>query len=168
MSRMSAVGLTALFVMISSSTFAQSPPTIARSPETLTQAASQALADRRIDVVRVTLGLTADQARLWPAVEEAIRSRAAARHQRLVTLATRIREQREVTPIEMLLDRSDALAQRAAGLKKLADAWKPLYESLDDNQKQRLRFLAVYVLREMRDAVAARQMQSEDEEEDGE
>ena len=48
-------------------------------------------------------------------------------------------------------------------LKKLADAWQPLYASLDDNQKARLRFLAVYVLREMRDAVESRRMQSEDE-----
>ena len=58
------------------------------------------------------------------------------------------------------------LAQRAAGLKKLADAWQPLYASLNDAQKERLRFLAVYVLQEMRDAVESRRMQSEDEEDE--
>jgi hypothetical protein len=62
-----------------------------------------------------------------------------------------------------LRDRADAVATRAADLKKLADAWQPLYASLDDNQKARLRLLAVYVLREMRDAVESRRLQAEDE-----
>ena len=48
----------------------------------------------------------------------------------------------------------------------LADAWKPLYETLDANQKSRLRFLAAYVLREMRDAAEARRMQLEDHEDE--
>ena len=51
-------------------------------------------------------------------------------------------------------------------MKKLADAWQPLYQSLDTNQKQRLRFITVYVLREMRDALASRQMQLEGEDDD--
>jgi hypothetical protein len=64
-------------------------------------------------------------------------------------------------PIELLRMRADALAERAAGLKKLVDAWQPLYETLDANQKARMRFLAAVVLREMRDAAESRRMQLE-------
>jgi|SRR3954447_21302501 len=71
-----------------------------------------------------------------------------ARRQRLVNLAARLTGHRELNPVELLRDRADALATRAEGLKRLADAWQPLYASLDDNQKARLRLLAVYVLRE--------------------
>ena len=86
-----------------------------------------------------------------------------ARRQRLVNLAARLTGHRELNPVELLRDRADALATRAERLKRLADAWQPLYASLDDNQKARLRFLAVYVVREMRDAVESRRLQAEDE-----
>jgi hypothetical protein len=109
------------------------------------------------------LQLKPDQEKYWPAVEEAIRARAMARRQRLVNLVARATGQREFNPVELLRDRADALATRAANLKKLADAWQPLYASLDDNQKARLRLLTVYVLREMRDAAESRRLQSEDE-----
>ena len=86
-----------------------------------------------------------------------------ARHQRLANLAARVSAPRESNPIELLRERADVLAQRAAGLKKLADAWQPLYESLDPDQKLRLRFLTLYVLREMGDALESRRMRIEDE-----
>jgi len=38
--------------------------------------------------------------------------------------------------------RADVMGQRAAGLKKLADAAGPLYKSLDDGQKRRFALLA--------------------------
>jgi hypothetical protein len=44
-------------------------------------------------------------------------------------MGERVSELREGgDPIEGLRERADALAQRAAGLKKLADAWQPLYQ----------------------------------------
>ena len=122
--------------------------------------------DRRIEVIKVAIGLTPDQAKLWPAVEDAIRARLTARHARLMNLAARANQPGEVNPIELLRNRADALTQRAAALKKLADAWQPLFATLDENQKLRLKFLAVYVLREMRDAVEARRMMSEDDQEE--
>jgi zinc resistance-associated protein len=82
-----------------------------------------------------------------------------------VNLAARAKAD-EVNPIEILRHRADALTQRAAALKTLADAWQPLFATLDENQKRRLKFLAVYVLREMRDAVETRRIMSEDEHED--
>ena len=38
--------------------------------------------------------------------------------------------------------RAEVMGQRAAGLKKLADAAGPLYKSLDDGQKRRFAMLA--------------------------
>jgi LTXXQ motif family protein len=135
-------------------------------PQLLSDADLQALTNRRIEVVKFALALTPEQEKYWPAVEDAIRARATARHQRLAKLAARLKSQQESDPVELLRERADVLAQRAAGLKKLADAWQPLYQGLDANQKQRLRFITVYVLREMRDALASRQMQLEGEDDD--
>lgn len=120
--------------------------------------ASNALIERRIDVVKSALALTPEQVQYWPAVGQAIRARIQARHQRLARLAARLDDHTEVSPIDLMNRRADALSAHSASLKSLADAWKPLYESLDPAQKVRLRVLAAYVLREMRDAVEARRM----------
>ena len=112
------------------------------------------------------LQLKPDQEEYWPAVEEAIRAKAAARHAFLEKLASLGEQKREFNATALLRGRADALAQRSARLKALADAWDPLIQTLDARQKLRLRFLSVYVLREMRDAVESRLMQDEDEDYD--
>ena len=156
----------ALLVATSTLGQAQAPASSGSVREALSETASKALIDRRIDVIKAVIILTPDQAKLWPAVEDAIRARLTARHARLVSLAARASKADEVNPIELLRHRADALTQRAAALKKLADAWQPLFATLDENQKLRLKFLAVYVLHEMRDAVETRHMMSEDEHEE--
>jgi LTXXQ motif family protein len=122
------------------------------------------LADQRIDLIKAALQLKADQEKYWPPVEEAIRARAMAWHARLENLSSRMSEMREsknegtrgFNPVAMLNARADALTQRAAGLKKLADAWQPLYQTLDATQKQRMRILLVAFHHEMKDAVESR------------
>lgn len=79
---------------------------------------------------------TPEQEKHWPAVAEAIRAKAEARYQ-----GAAFAERRDGDPIERLRKRADASAQRAAALKKLADAWQPLYQSLDSDQKTRMRVL---------------------------
>ncbi len=74
---------------------------------------------------------------------------------------------RDRDPITFMNRRADALAQRSADLKSLADAWRPLYQSLTPDQKRRMAFLMVLVVREMRSAVEQRRIQSA-EEDDGE
>jgi LTXXQ motif family protein len=155
-------GLAAFLLAAPQLAHAQAPST-AGPVQLLSDTDLKALTDRRIEVLRFALGLTPDQAKYWPAVEEAIRARVTARHERLATLAARVNSPRESNPIELLRERADVLAQRAAGLKKLADAWQPLYDSLDAAQKLRLRFLTLYVLREMGDALESRRMRMEDE-----
>jgi hypothetical protein len=56
------------------------------------------------------------------------------------------------------------LAQRSADLDKLAEAWQPLYNTLSQEQRKRMAALAVFVLRDMNDAVDRRRAQSEDNE----
>src|ERR1700756_133681 len=71
-----------------------------------------ALTDARIAVVKAALQLTPEQAKYWPAVEDAIRARAAARQVRLATMRERVSELREGEgdPVEILRERGDALA----------------------------------------------------------
>jgi hypothetical protein len=57
------------------------------------------------------------------------------------------------------------LTQRGADLKKLADAWQPLYQTFTPEQKRRLGFVAVSALRELRDGVEERRIRAADEEE---
>jgi hypothetical protein len=56
--------------------------------------------------------------------------------------------------------------QMHAVLKKLADAWQPLYQTLSPDQKRRMALLTIFTIREMRNAVEQRRLQSEDDDED--
>jgi hypothetical protein len=118
------------------------------------------ITDARIDVLKNALQLTPDQEKYWPAVEAAIRARADARRARIESLA-KMREERPDI-FEVLRNRADNMAQRAAGLKQLVDAWQPLYKSLDDKQKLRLRVVAMVIMHDIRGAVR-HHMQNEEE-----
>jgi zinc resistance-associated protein len=121
-----------------------------------------ALIDARIGIVKAALQLTPEQAKYWPAVEEAIRSRAMGRQVRLAALS-RQRDQGDGDLVDDLRRRSDALAQRSTELKQLADAWQPLSATLTPEQKQRLRVFAVNILRLVPRAIDVRRMQMEDD-----
>src|SRR6516164_5031359 len=162
-------GATALLVTASSFAYAQAPSAGAR--ERLSAADLGTLTDARINIVKTALQLTPDQEKYWPAIEDAVRASAKDRQARITTAAARANELRERSPIEALRDRNpvdflhrraDALAQRAADLKKLADAWQPLYQTLNTEEKRRMAALALIVLSEARDAVEQRRLQSED------
>jgi hypothetical protein len=120
----------------------------------LSQADWNALTNERIAIVKAALQLTPEQQKYWPAIEEAIRARAQSRQQRVAGIEARLDQQPlSVDPIEFLHKRADALVQRGTSLKGLADAWQPLYQSLNPDQKRRMRLLLVDVLRDLRDAV---------------
>ena len=70
--------------------------------------------------------------------------------------AEQVRQGHQVDPVYLWRNRADALAQRATELKNLANAWQPLYQSLDADQKKRMRVPALAVIRQMGDAVDAR------------
>jgi hypothetical protein len=98
-----------------------------------------AFGDARIAALHAGLKLTAEQEKNWPAVESALRDLAKQRSERF---AARASGDRPKDPIERLNLRADVMGQRAASLKKLADAAGPLYKSLDESQKHRFVMLA--------------------------
>ena len=168
-----AVGVTALFVTAAPLAYADPPS--AGASERLTAADWDALTDARIKIVKAALQLTPDQEKYWPPIEEAIRIRAKDRQARIASAAERVRELRDRSRIEVLRDRNpiefmkrraDRLVQRAADLNRLADAWQPLYQTLEPEQKRRLAFLAIFAVREMRDAVEDRRVRSEDDDDE--
>ncbi|ACB96408.1 Spy/CpxP family protein refolding chaperone [Beijerinckia indica] len=160
-----ATGLTTLLIAGTSLAYAQQAGAPAQqSQQRLSAADRTALTDARIGIVKAALQLKPDQEKYWPAVENAIRARSAMREQRSAALQARLEKGGE--PIELMRARADNLTQRADTLRKLADAWQPLYASLDDNQKRRMRFLVSNVLHEAKEGVESRRMQEEETEEE--
>jgi hypothetical protein len=165
-----AASATALFITASPLAYAQTPSRAA--PERLSIAAWNTLTDLRLDLVKAALQLTPEQAKYWPPIESAIRARAQNRQARLAQIVETTGARTDENTVEawrsrdavaFLNRRADALAQRSADLKKLADAWQPLYQTLSPEQKQRMGALTLFVLHDMSDAVEQRRAQSEDE-----
>ena len=159
----------AFFVTAFPLAHAQAPTTGA--PQISGTEDADSLTDVRINIVKSALQLTPDQEKFWPAIEDAIRNRAKNRQARIANAAARVNELRDRSPVELLRDRdpvnfmhrrADALAQRSADLKKLAGAWEPLYKTLSPDQKQRMAFLTLYVLHEVRNAAEERTEEEED------
>ena len=168
--KMTVVGMTALFVTASPIAYAQSSSVATH--ERLSVSEWNALTDMRIDLVKSALQLTPDQAKYWPAVEEAIRTRAKDRQARAAKIAETTGARADDRPVEVLRNRdpvsfmnrrAEALAQRSADIKKLADAWQPLYGTLKPEQKRRMAAVAFFVLHDMSDAVEQRRLQDGDD-----
>ena len=133
----------------------------------LSAADLNALTDARVGIIKAALQLTPDQEKYWPAVEEAIRARAKNRQARL----ERVAELRDSglmeavgdrSPVELMQRRAEVLGQRAADLKKLADAWEPLYKTLTPDQKKRMAFATYAAMRGIRAAIEHR-IESDDD-----
>ena len=135
----------------------------AQMPERLSPSDLKAITDARIGLVKAALQLTPEQEKYWPAIEEAIRARAEARQRRVAGLEALSNQQGDLDPFKLLKNRADALAQKAASLNKLVDAWQPLYGTLNADQKRRLAFVAVHFLPALRDGYETRQMDAYDE-----
>jgi len=103
-----------------------------------------AFADARIAAVHAGLKLSADQEKLWPPVETAVREFAKLRIDRAnarMNAAQGDASQAPADPVARLRERADNMAISAAAMKKIADAADPLYKTLDDGQKRRLAVL---------------------------
>src|SRR5580704_19521082 len=106
-----------------------------------------AMADAKIAAVHAGLKLSADQEKLWPPVESAVRDlvkirmdRAKAREAQAAATNGNDPAARP-DPVTRLRNRADRMAVNAGALKKIADAADPLYKTLDDGQKRRLAML---------------------------
>lgn len=126
------------------------------------------LTDLRVNLVKAALQLTPDQEKYWPPLEEAIRTRAKNRQARL----ERVAELRDNGPMDALADRNpvdlmqrraDQLIQRGTDLKRVADAWQPLFKTLSQDQKKRMAFVTMVGVRAMRDVVEHRNDHEDDD-----
>jgi zinc resistance-associated protein len=104
-----------------------------------------AFTDARIAALKAGLELTPDQAKNWPAFEQAVRDMAQLRIERMQARQAReqqVDRQAAASPFDRLERRADNMSKSSAALKKVADAGAPLYQSLDDSQKGRFMVLA--------------------------
>jgi hypothetical protein len=109
----------------------------------LSTADISAFADARIAALKAGLQLTQDQAKNWPPFEQALRDMVQLRIQRVqARQAAGDQQQQSGTPFDRLSRRADNMAKASAALKKIADAGTPLYQSLNDDQKNRFVMLA--------------------------
>jgi hypothetical protein len=128
----------------------------------------KSVTDIRVGIVKGALQMTAEQEKLWPAVEDAIRARAKNRQARMERYAelhesAMMDTLHDRNPVELMQRRADALIQRGADLKKLADAWEPLYKTLSPDQKRRMGFVSYVAMRGMRDAMEHRSEAEDDD-----
>ena len=104
-----------------------------------------AFLDARLAALRVGLRLTADQEKLWPAMEAAARERAKSMmdlHQKEQNAGP------PANPVDGLRRHGEADMARGAMAVKLAEAAQPLWASLSDEQKRRMPMLARGILGE--------------------
>jgi hypothetical protein len=111
-----------------------------------------AFTDARIAALRAGLELTPDQAKNWPAFEQALRDMAQLRVQRVQARQSGDQQNQSqspnttpATPFDRMARRADNMAKTGAALKHVADAGGPLYQSLDDAQKGRFAKLARFL-----------------------
>jgi hypothetical protein len=105
-----------------------------------------AMTDAKIAAVHAGLKLTADQEKLWPPVESAVREFVKLRIDRAnaraaAAAAATPDDAKPVDPVTRLRNRAERMMASAAAMKKIADAADPLYKTLDDGQKRRLAML---------------------------
>jgi hypothetical protein len=104
-----------------------------------------AYTDARIAALKAGLELTPDQAKNWPAFEQALREMAQLRIGRKQAREARQQQgqnQAPTTPLERLSRRADNMIKASAVLKHIAETGTPLYMRLTDAQKERFTKLA--------------------------
>lgn len=93
------------------------------------------LLDAKLAGMKAALKLTPEQEKLWPAFETAVRDGVKLRMEMMGAMHEEMEKGERPSPIDMISRMSAHLAKASDALKKVADAAKPLYDSLDDTQK---------------------------------
>jgi len=149
MRKFTIIAVAALAIAGSTAVYAQYRPWLRQHMQHMRMSPEDraAFVDARIAAVHAGLRLTADQEKLWPPVESAVRDFAKLRLDRANARmqaqgdAQAQGQQKPDDPVARLRERADNMAASAAALKKIADAADPLYKTLDDGQKRRLAIL---------------------------
>lgn len=106
----------------------------------LSQEDRAAFTDARIAALRAGLRLTPEQEKNWPAFETALRDMAKVHAEHRA--ARRQPKPRSDDPVQQLRRHAEMMSNAGASLMRLADAQEPLYQGLDDSQKNRFRLLS--------------------------
>lgn len=132
---LAAFALSVSGVVVTAAVAAGDQPAGAAGPERMQRWAAdhQVMMDARLGGMKEALKLTANQYPLWEIFETAVRNGDKAR----VDDMREMMENRErMSPADRLDVMARHMARRAAELKKIAEAAKPFYASLDDTQKR--------------------------------
>jgi len=144
MKKFAIAGIAALAIAGSTAVYAQHRPWFHHHGR-MSSEDRAAFTDARIAAVKAGLKLNADQEKLWPPVEAAVRDFAKLRidraNARMNAGDDSKDSQKPDDPVARLRDRAETMAATAAAMKKIADAADPLYKTLDDGQKRRLALL---------------------------
>jgi hypothetical protein len=132
-------------VALSISSFALTAAIAASDQPTLVERFQQratdheAMMDAGLGGMKAALKLTPDQNPLWEAFENAVRS---AGKERVEDMRQMMENRERMSSVERLDAMSGHMARRAEEFKKIAQAAKPLYGSLDDTQKRKFGLLS--------------------------
>ena len=96
----------------------------------------ETMLDAKLAGMKAGLQLTPDQEKLWGPFESAVKDAAKARMDAMQQMMQTREQGEHMSPIDHLEAMADRLSQGATDIKKIADAAKPLYASLDDTQKR--------------------------------
>ena len=121
----------------------------------------EAMLDAKLGGLKAGLRLTPDQETLWGPFEAAVRAAADMRMDHMEEMMARMHDMRAgddmekeggefgeaMSPVERLDRLANRLSEAGAALKKVADAAKPLYDSLDERQKRVFGFLSHEMIR---------------------
>lgn len=98
--------------------------------------------DAKLAGMKAVLKLTPEQEKLWPAFESAVRDgmklhmdMMKTRMEAMEAMRDKMQSGQALSPIDMMTRMSEHLAKASEAIKKVAEAGKPLYDSLNDEQK---------------------------------
>lgn len=104
----------------------------------LSDADRAAFFEARLASIKAGLMLSESQLKFWPAVESSMREISKQRQE----LAERLRKEGQpANPADRMKRAGEIMTARGATMTKMAEAMKPLYDSLTDDQKRRLQVL---------------------------
>ena len=106
------------------------------APEAAMHEGAGFMLDAKLAGIHAALKLTPDQEKTWAPFEASVRDAAKARMEARRALHEERDSDERPSPIAMMNEMSDHLAKASEQLKKVADAAKPLYDSLDEGQKR--------------------------------
>ena len=101
----------------------------------------ETMLDAKLAGMKAGLALTADQEKLWGPFRSAVQNAAKSRMDAMQQMVRTRAQGEQVSPVDHLEAMANRLSQGAMDVKKIADAAKPLYDSLDELQKHKFGML---------------------------